>query len=411
MPNSRTRAEVDFVTKYTGRTKMRQLSGDIGSTTRLMKRMAGQALALGGIAGLGYMAKQTMSAIDQVGKMSDELNVSTEALIGWEHAAKLSGSSMPDLHKGLQIFVRRLGEAKMGLGEARNGLDAIGMSAEELAGKGTEGAFEEIANQIAGIEDASERAQIAYAFFGRGGVNLMNMFMAGADGIRTMRNEAESLNMTYSRFDAAKVEALNDAIAQMRGATQGLVNQGIIQAAPYIEAMVDMLTEAATGSNDFGAAVVDASEVAVLGLAKVGREIDKIITAVPRMKSDAKLALLMLQRGATILEGNTAAGKTKSAWTKRGREKATAQYEGYVKRLAEIDKQIGIETDLFPMVNEAKEIGKIEAIFDAIRDRADAAARGVVQGPERPPWSPLIDDGSVEVVDGPRKNCETAPSP
>jgi len=266
------KAGVEYVVKDSTR-------GGVSSVTRSLKRLetasrgvvasvgkiAGGFAALAGVgslAGITYLVKQQMKAADAIGKMSDELAISTEALSAWGHAAELSGTNIETLHKGLQIFVRRIGEAQMGLGEARHGLEALGMTAEDLAAQGPEQAFVTIAEAVSGIEDASKRSQVAYAFFGRQGMSLMNLLMQGRDGIEAVRREAEKLGITFSRLDAAQIEAANDAITRAKAALGGLARQIAIDVAPYIESFANQFAEAAAQGDSF-------SETLVVGLEAV----------------------------------------------------------------------------------------------------------------------------------------------
>ena len=258
MATRRTRAEIDFVTKYTGRSNLTRLSTDIGSATRVMKRMAGTALAVGGIAGLGYVTKQTMAAIDANAKLSDRLDMTTESLIGLQHAGKINGVEQATTNKSLEVFVKRLGEVDMGVGQARYALDKLGLSADELANKSPDEAIGIVADQINRLETQAQKAAAANYLFGRSGQQLLNLFDQGSAGIAEYQKEVERLGLTYSRIDAANVEAANDAMARMKASMQGVVNQAVIQMAPHIEALADLMTDTMTSGVDMGGAITGA---------------------------------------------------------------------------------------------------------------------------------------------------------
>jgi hypothetical protein len=223
-----------------------------------------------GIGGMGYMLKKTMESVDQVAKMSDELHISTEALTGLEHAAKISGTSIESLHKGIGIFVRRMGEAKYGVGEGVRGLKMLNLTAEEMIAMGTDEAFMEIAKRISEAGTAAEQAGIAYNFFGRQGTQLLNMFQQGREGIMAMREEAERLGLTFSRWDAARVEAANDALTRARAVLTGIFRQAAIQLSPYIEALADKFVDVSTAGEGLGANVVNIFELMSLAAVRFG---------------------------------------------------------------------------------------------------------------------------------------------
>ena len=106
-----------------GLTKLR---GAVNSTQ-------GRFAQLAGVAGLGALVQTSRTAVDELGKVSDKLGISTERLAGLQHAAELTGNSTRNLNLGLQRMVRRVAEAAEGTGEAQNALAELGLDAKELA--------------------------------------------------------------------------------------------------------------------------------------------------------------------------------------------------------------------------------------------------------------------------------------
>ena len=208
-----------------------------------MKRMAGSMLAAAGIGGIGYMVKQQMVAIDANAKLSDRIGLTTESLVGLQHGAQIMGVETATLNKSLEIFTKRLGEVKMGTGEAERALEALGLSADELATKSPDEAIGAVADQIRRLETNAEKAAAANFLFGRSGVQLLNMFEEGSQGIAKYRKEVDRLGMTYSRIDAAKVEEANDAITRMKGSVTGLATELAVTIGPAIEATADGITK------------------------------------------------------------------------------------------------------------------------------------------------------------------------
>jgi len=259
-----------------GVTSLRNFNGHILTTSRTIRNFTRGILVAAGIGGMGYMIKKTMESIDAIAKMSDELQISTKSLTGWQHAAKISGTSLENLHKGLEIFVRRIGEAKHGTGEAVKGFQMLNLSAKELIDMGSEEAFLTIAGRISEIQTAAEQAAVAYQFFGRQGVQLLNMFQQGRKGIEAMQEEAEKLGLTFSRFDARQVEEANDALTRSRAVLTGLIRRTTIEVAPFIEALANKFTSVATAGEGVGANVTKAFEYMSLGAIKFGEALWEI---------------------------------------------------------------------------------------------------------------------------------------
>lgn len=236
----------------------RVASGFAGKLKGMVTGLGGVASALAGIAGaasLTYMVKQSMDAIDVTAKLSDELGITTERLVGYQYAAGLSGTSNETLTKGFQRLIRRLGEAKQGYGEGVKALEALGFKAEELTKLNAADALEKISDRIREVPGAAERAAAAYALFGRQGQELMNFLLIGSEGFKAIQKDAEATGQTFSRIDAAQVEAANDAMLSMQRLIGGISNTLAIELAPYLTAGLKKLQDWASAGGGMGAKV------------------------------------------------------------------------------------------------------------------------------------------------------------
>jgi len=224
------------------RRSLRRFAKDIPfANTSVLK--FGTALVAGAAGGLALMTRQSLKAIDQIGKLSDELGISTEDLIGFQEAARLSGTSNEVLTKGFQRLIRRIGEANLGYGEGVKGLDALGLKAEDLSQIPAAEAMRKIAGAISKLPSAADRAGVAFALFGRQGQDLMNFLLMGEDGLRNVQTEAEALGITFDRISAAKVEEANDSIGRLTLQAQGFANKIAVAVAPYIDFASDKMVE------------------------------------------------------------------------------------------------------------------------------------------------------------------------
>jgi hypothetical protein len=212
------------------------------ATGKLMA-MAGVATGAVGTAAMGMLVRGQMSAIDTAAKLSDRLGIATERLAGLRHAAELTGAGADTLDAGLTTMAKRLGEAARGAGAAKPALEAMGLDAAELGAMRPADAFYEIAEAISKIPEPSKRAAAAANIFSKGNMNLINTLALGKSGLVAAQREAEKLGLTFSRVDAAKVEAANDATYKMKAAFSGIWRQLAIKIAPAIEAVANKLTE------------------------------------------------------------------------------------------------------------------------------------------------------------------------
>lgn len=164
-------------------------------------------------------AAASMESIDKIAKSADTIGSTTEALVGLQHAANLSGISAEDLNSALVKMMKEVGTS--GTGDAVKG-------------------FQKVAQEIQAIEDPVGRVQKAMEVFGKSGASLLPVLNTNA--IREGLNDAEKLGITFSRFDASKVEAANDAITRMGEAFKGLANQAAITFSGIIKGVADAIT-------------------------------------------------------------------------------------------------------------------------------------------------------------------------
>lgn len=215
---------------------------------------------MGGIsaAGIAFYIKRQGDAVDATAKLADRVNATTEGLVGLQHAAEINGASVESLNKGMEFMTKSLGEAATGVGEARYGLEALGLELSDLNGLKADEQFIRIAAAMSKLESAEQRAFAATKLFGRGGLALVNTLMQGERGLRAMREEADRLGLTFSRVDAAKVEQANDAMTRMGNVLQGIGRTLAIELAPLIEAAADSFTDWATEGEGASAKVREA---------------------------------------------------------------------------------------------------------------------------------------------------------
>lgn len=225
--------------------RFRGKASAVGKALGLMGGVAGGVAA----AGMAKLTKDSLSNIDATAKFSDRIGIATEKLVGLEHAAAINGATSKDLRTGLQRMARSIGDAGDGSIDAVRALDALGLKYEDLIGLAPEDQFLAIGDALRDVDNASTRVDLAQTIFGRGGANLLNLMMQGSDSIRSLQGEAERLGLTYSRFEAAKVEAANDAVTRLGAAMRGAGNEAAIGLAPAIEEVANLLTVLASNNS------------------------------------------------------------------------------------------------------------------------------------------------------------------
>ena len=224
-------------------------------------------LIAAGAAGLVLMVKRSMQSIDALGKLSDRLGVATEDLLKFQYAAGISGVSADQMTTSLSKFAAVIGEARMGTGEGKDALKQLGLNPSQLARLGPAKALLEVSDAIKTIGTSAERANIGRKLFGRGSDGVMNMLLLGKRGIAELGAELEKMGGTFSRIDAAKVEAANDAMFRLKTLIGGIVNTATIELAPVIAVIATKLKDWAIAGDGIKGKVV-----AVINMMKRGMQ-------------------------------------------------------------------------------------------------------------------------------------------
>lgn len=208
--------------------------------TRHVKTIASYGLAIAGVAAgaLSVLVKGQLEAVDSASKLSRTLGLTTEELVGYQHAASLAGVDAEKLAAGI-LKINKSADSAM-------------------AGLSTNDRILAIANQYQAIGNAADRAAYLTKIFGRSGLEMGALLEQGAAGILAARKEAEQLGLTFTSQQGLMVEAANDAATRINAAITGIARQLAIQLAPYIEAVSNRLVAFAQNGNTTGTVVVNA---------------------------------------------------------------------------------------------------------------------------------------------------------
>lgn len=180
---------------------------------------------LGGLAvgsGIAAITKSFADAAGSVDDMSQRTGMTAEEISSLSYAAKLSGTSIGTVEKA----IRKMQQTGAG--------DASKSTAEN---------FLMLADQVARIDDPSQRAAEAMRIFGKSGAELLPMLNQGSAGIAKLQAEAGKLGVVMSSADAAAGAGLGDTIDRLWTSIGGLVNQIGAALAPVMTWLGDKLTE------------------------------------------------------------------------------------------------------------------------------------------------------------------------
>lgn len=207
-----------------------------------------------GITGMAVTRALTTTAqeIDRLVKVSDRLGITTENLRGLEHGAGLAGVSAEELSSALGFMSKQLAEAAHGGGKAKDVIKELGLSAKQLAQMTPDEALLTFTRALAGVKDETEKVRIAMRVFGNAGQPLLTLLNEGEGAIRGYMTEAEKMKLTYSKEEADKVVAFNDAWERLSKTIAGFQKEIVINIAPAAIKFVEDLTFVIKWISSFG---------------------------------------------------------------------------------------------------------------------------------------------------------------
>lgn len=213
----------------------RKASSDLGT----LKNIEIGKLALGGIRAATSAFLSLSSAVSgavtsvtsfalSVGEELDALNdvanrtgVGVEALQAYARAAADTGVSVESFAKQIQKLTINIGAATLD-DKAQKKFEALGIVFEELKAATPEQQFEQVVDAISRIADPAERAATAVKFFGKGGIELGELFTLGPGALTQMRQKAIALAQVVDEDAVKAIDNMNDSFADVFATVKGL---------------------------------------------------------------------------------------------------------------------------------------------------------------------------------------------
>lgn len=230
----------------------KKLSGDVSGLRSSMKTLVAiqGAQLFGSIASavgnaarsFAGMAQGQSETIDKTSKLSRQLGMTYGELAGLALAGDLAGVSMETIGKAATKSDVAFVKAAQGSKVAQAAFAGIGLSVDQLQNKSPAERFQMIADAIAGLPSAAERARAAVALFGKGGAELLPLFEGGAGSIAAAVEEANRFGLALTNEQGMAVENMNDAFTRAYASIQGVVQQVVAYLAPAIQSVADTFT-------------------------------------------------------------------------------------------------------------------------------------------------------------------------
>ncbi len=173
---------------------------------------AGFAAAFAGnaiLGGINHFAEQ----LDTLDDLSAQTGVATDSLQVYGYAAQKSGASVEEFNGSLSLLQKNLGKTGEATGAQVDALKALKIDTStprELAD-----VLPEIFDGFAKLPNASKKAEVATALFGRAGVRLIPTLERGTAGMAELRAELEESGGIVSSDTIAKAGEYRDNLARL----------------------------------------------------------------------------------------------------------------------------------------------------------------------------------------------------
>lgn len=194
----------------------------------------------GAVTSVTQFALSVGDELDALNDVANRTGVGVEALQAYARAAAETGVGVEAFAKQIQKLTINIGQATLD-DKAQKKFEALGIVFEELKAATPEKQFEMIVDAIAQIADPAERAATAVKFFGKGGIELGELFTLGPGALTKMREDAVSLGQVVSEDAVKAIDNMNDSFGAVWATVKGLAGSILGELAGPISAIAQEL--------------------------------------------------------------------------------------------------------------------------------------------------------------------------
>jgi hypothetical protein len=378
-------------------------AGDvIVSTAGKMRSLVNTSVAMGAAAaaaGVAIVTGLVKAGLESVAAQA-KLAISMDATIDGMRALAIAGDDLglktEEVNQGIGMLNQRLGEFQRQGGPGARMLAELGLKLADLAKLDADKRLAAVADRVKALGlSASQAADLARQL-GLRGAEWGTLLRQGGDAIRQAREDVDKFGLSISEVDAQQVLKAQNAMENIGRALANVRDQIAIALAPVVAELADRLNHAAAEAGGFRQASLRAVEIALLGFAKVGdvihglRTVFKGVQLVADGFGSAVISVVqMAAEGIIAWVDLVIAGINKviAALNKLPRVDIAkidpwtdSRFMQGLRHLGEESRnQVGItRAELHELATQELPSQKVERFFDAVRDRAKAAAEETV---------------------------------
>jgi hypothetical protein len=185
----------------------------LGKAFETLESAAGALGVAFGVGELLSFVNEARNAAAELGNVSQQVGVSTDALQAYRFAGLQAGIAQDQLDTSLSRLTRTIGSAAAGNDLALDAFNRLGVGILDANGqvRSTEAVLADVATGLKGITDPSERARLAFELFGRDGQRMLSLLNQNLDEVNQHAIEANVviphavIDRLHEAADATKI--------------------------------------------------------------------------------------------------------------------------------------------------------------------------------------------------------------
>lgn len=205
-------------------------------------RFTGPTAIGAAVAGAGLFADRTLKSVDALGKQAQSLQISVSALDTFRFAGGRAGVSAEKVDQAIRTMTQRIGEAKIGVGEALPFFDKLGIDLSRFNELDVAKQFEMIGKSLQGITDNNEKLAAFGKIFGEEAGSQMMRFFANGNFDQAAK-DLERLGGALTEEDAKRAAKYADAVGDLAKAASKLGQEAAVSAAPALTGIAGQISE------------------------------------------------------------------------------------------------------------------------------------------------------------------------
>jgi hypothetical protein len=232
------------------------LSGFVGGIA------AGGALAaIGSLSGAIGKASKALEDFEEIGNRAKTVGLRNDTFQAISFGALQADVSQEKLNSSLEIFAKNIGLAEKGGGALFSSLKRLNPELLQtlITTDDQELRLRKVAEAFAQATDATERAALATAVFGKGGIDMVRVLEGGSQAIAKLKREAKDLGVIVPDELIEKAGILDDKLAALGKIIDINISQALINAAPIL---VSASSGMAAFAKDINAASIEITKFA-----------------------------------------------------------------------------------------------------------------------------------------------------